>query len=223
AVGTKLFATDSREYRIAGVMNDINYASLRDEVKPFMILYDPKGEDINQLIVHTRSTDYARMLGEMSALWHKDVPGTPFDYSFLDDKVQHQYQSEITMSHIINAFTGMAMVISCLGLFGLAAFSAEKRSKEIGIRKVLGASNTGIFQLLSGDFIRLVAIAFVIATPVSWWAMHRWLQGFAYKVDLQWWMFVFAGIAAMVIALFTVSFQSIKAAVANPVKGLRSE
>jgi len=188
-----------------------------------MILYDPNGQDINQLIVHTHSVDYTAMLGKIEALWHRDVPATPFDYTFLDEKVQHQYQSEITMSHIINAFTGMAIVISSLGLFGLAAFSAEKRSKEIGIRKVLGASNTGIFRLLSADFIKLVAIAFVIATPVSWWAMHRWLQEFVYKVDIQWWMFGLAGVTAIVIALFTISFQAIKAAVANPVKGLRSE
>lgn len=223
AVGTQLFAADSRQYRIAGVMNDINYTSLRDKVKPFMLLYDPNGQDINQLIVHTRTADYASLLGTIETVWRRDVPATPFEYTFLDDKVQRQYQSEITMSHIINAFTGMAIVISCLGLFGLAAFSAEKRSKEIGIRKVLGASNTGIFRLLSGDFIKLVAIAFVIATPVSWWTMHRWLQEFVYKVTIQWWMFALAGFAAIVIALFTVSFQAIKAAVANPVKGLRSE
>jgi putative ABC transport system permease protein len=141
----------------------------------------------------------------------------------LDDKVQHQYQAEITMSNIINAFTVMAIVISCLGLFGLAAFSAEKRTKEISIRKVLGASNKGIVGLLSEDFVKLVVIAFVIATPVAWWAMHRWLQAFVYKVEIQWWMFALAGISAMAIALFTVVFQAIKAAVANPVKGLRSE
>jgi len=159
----------------------------------------------------------------MEAIWRKDLPSTPFDYIFLDEKVQHQYQAEITMSNIINAFTAMAIVISCLGLFGLAAFSAEKRTKEISIRKVLGASNKGIVGLLSGDFVRLVVIAFVIATPIAWWAMHRWLEAFVYKVEIQWWMFVLAGVLAMAIALFTVGFQAIKVAVANPVKGLRSE
>ena len=223
APGTKLYADDSRHYVIAGVMKDFNYTSLRDRVSPFMVLYGPDQQDVNQLIVHTRSADYAAMLGKMEALWHKHLPATPFDYTFLDDKVQRQYQSEVTMSHIINAFTGMAILISCLGLFGLAAFSAEKRSKEIGIRKVLGASTTGIVRLLSGDFIKLVVVAFVIATPVSWWAMHRWLQAFVYKVDLRWWMFALAGVAAVVIALSTVIFQAIKAALANPVKGLRTE
>ena len=223
APGTKLFAEGPRQFVIAGVMKDFNYKSLRDGVSPFMILYDPEGNDINQLIVHIRSTDYNTMLASIARLWTKDVPATPFDYTFLDDKVQHQYESEITMSHIINAFTGMAIVISCLGLFGLAAFSAEQRTKEIGIRKVLGASTGGIVRLLSGEFVRLVAVAFVIATPVAWWATHEWLQAFVYKVTIAWWMFALAGLSAIVIALFTVSFQAIKAAVVNPVKGLRSE
>jgi putative ABC transport system permease protein len=204
-------------------MKDFNYKSLRDKLSPFMVLYQPKRDDINQLIVSTRSGDYKTMLGKMEAMWRKDLPSTPFDYLFLDDKVQHQYQAEITMSNIINAFTAMAIIISCLGLFGLAAFSAEKRAREISIRKVLGASNKGIVGLLSEDFVKLVAIAFVIATPIAWWAMHRWLRGFVYQVDIQWWMFVLAGVSAMAIALFTVGFQAIKAAMANPVKGLRSE
>jgi putative ABC transport system permease protein len=223
APGTRLFADDSRQYNIAGVMKDFNYKSLRDEVKPFMILYEPQRNDINQVIVHTHSIDYNRMLSNMEAIWQKDLPGTPFEYTFLDENVAHQYQSEITMSHIINAFTLMAIIISCLGLFGLAAFSVEQRAKEIGIRKVLGASTGGIVRLLSGDFVRLVVLAFLIATPISWWAMHQWLQSFVYKVNIQWWMFALAGISAIAIALFTVSFQAIKAAIVNPVNGLRSE
>jgi len=223
APGTRLFAEGERQFVIAGVMKDFNYKSLREGVGPFMILYDPERDDINQLVVHVHSTDYTAMLGNISALWQKDVPATPFDYAFLDDKVHHQYQSETAMSHIINTFTGMAIVISCLGLFGLAAFSAEKRTKEIGIRKVLGANTGGIVLLLSGDFVKLVAIAFVIATPVAWLAMHQWLQAFVYKVTIAWWMFALAGLSAIIIALFTISFQAIKAAVANPVKGLRSE
>jgi putative ABC transport system permease protein len=117
----------------------------------------------------------------------------------------------------------MAILISCLGLFGLAAFSAEQRKKEIGIRKVLGASVAGVVGLLSREFIWLVGIAFVLATPLSWWAMHKWLQGFAYKVSVSWWMFAVAGVLSIIIALLTVSFQAIKAALANPVKSLRSE
>ncbi len=147
----------------------------------------------------------------------------PFEYEFLDAQVQKQYESEITVSRILNSFTLVAILISCLGLFGLAAFSAEQRIKEVGIRKVLGAGVPGIVRLLSQDFLKLVVVSLVIATPVAWWAMDKWLQSFAYRVPLSWWMFALAGLLAMVIALFTVSFQAIRAAVANPVKSLRSD
>jgi putative ABC transport system permease protein len=224
ALGTRLYNGDpGSSYLIVGVMKDFNYKSLRDKLSPFMILYQPKRDDINQLIVSTRSGDYKAMLGKMEAIWAKDLPATPFDYIFLDDKVQHQYQAEFTMSNIINAFTVMAIVISCLGLFGLAAFNAEKRTREISIRKVLGASNKGIVGLLSEDFLKLVMIAFLIATPIAWWAMHRWLQAFIYKVEIEWWMFALAGVSALAIALFTVGFQAIKTAIANPIKGLKAE
>jgi len=129
------------------------------------------------------------------------------------------------MSEIINSFTLMAIIISCLGLFGLAAFSAEQRNKEIGIRKVLGASVSGIVGLLSKDFLKLVVVSFIIATPIAWWGMSKWLQVFAlaYRIDLSWWMFALAGLVAIFIALFTVSFQAIKAALTNPVKSLKTE
>lgn len=137
--------------------------------------------------------------------------------------VQQQYQTEISMSYIIDLFTLMAVVISGLGLFGLAAFNAEQRSKEIGIRKVLGASVGSIVQLLSRDFGRLVLVAFVIAIPIAWWAMARWLDGFAYRTTIQWWMFALAGLLSVVIAVVTVSSQAIRAAVVNPVKSLKME
>ena len=140
-----------------------------------------------------------------------------------DEQVQKQYETDITLSRIISAFTGMAILISGLGLFGLAAFSAEQRNKEIGIRKVLGASVAGIVQLLSKDFFRLVGVAVVIATPVAWWVMNKWLEAYAYKISLSWWMFALAGAVAILIAVCTISFQAIRAAVANPVKSLRSE
>ena len=159
----------------------------------------------------------------METIWKKVLPSTPFDYAFLDQQVQKLYTADITMSHIINSFTLMAILISSLGLFGLAAFSAEQRRKEIGIRKVLGANTAGLVRLLSRDFLRLVAVAFLIATPIAWWAMNKWLEGFTYRVTISWWMFTLAGILAIIIALFTVSFQAIRAAVANPVRALRSE
>ncbi len=147
----------------------------------------------------------------------------PFEYSFLDEEVQRQYTTEITLSRIINSFTIMAIFISCLGLFGLAAFSAEQRKKEIGVRKVLGASVPGIVQLLSSEFVKLVTISIVIATPVAWWAMHKWLQSFVYRVTINWWMFVLAAAIALGITFITVSFEAIKAAMANPAKSLRTE
>ena len=142
---------------------------------------------------------------------------------FLMHEVQKQYETEITLSQIINSFTIMAILISCLGLFGLAAFSAEQRQKEIGIRKVLGASVAGVVGLLSKEFVKLVSISFIIATPIAWWAMNKWLQAFAYKVTITWWMFAIAGMMSIFIALSTVSFQAIKAALVNPVKSLKTE
>jgi putative ABC transport system permease protein len=208
---------------IVGVIKDFNFSSLHDEIQPFMLVYDDKRSDRSHVIVNAKSNDYAGLLKDIGAIWAKDLPGVPFEYSFLDEEVQRQYESESTLSRILNSFAIIAVLISCLGLFGLSAFSAEQRSKEIGIRKVLGASGSGIVQLLSKDFLQLVMIAIVIATPIGWWTMNKWLQTFTYKVHIQWWMLAIAGGLAVCIALFTVSFQAIRAAVANPIKSLRSE
>jgi putative ABC transport system permease protein len=209
------------QLEVAGVIKNYNFSSLHEDIKPMFILYSP--DDGAKLLVSTNTNNYAALLGKLETAWHKNIPGAPFEYAFVDDVVQKQYEAEITFGRIINSFTLMAILISCLGLFGLAAFSAEQRSKEISIRKVLGASTRGIVQLLSKDFLSLVLIAFVIATPVSWWAMNQWLQSFAYKVPVSWWMFAAAGFVTGFIALFTVSFQAIKAAVANPVRSLKAE
>ncbi|HUS03268.1 MAG TPA: ABC transporter permease [Chitinophagaceae bacterium] len=227
APGTKLytkFPGVPEFYReIAGVMKDFNFNSLHDEVKPLMFIYDAPQPYMSNLTVATNSKNYRALLSKIEALWHKDFPAAPFDYKFLDQEVQKQYETEITLSRIINSFTLMAILISCLGLFGLAAFSAEQRKKEIGVRKVLGASISGVVGLLSKDFLKLVGIAILIATPVAWWAMNKWLQAFAYRVEISWWMFALAGCVAAIIAMITVSFQAIKAAVANPVNSLRTE
>ena len=227
APGTKLYAhypPDPEFYvEIVGVMKDFNYNSLHDEIKPFMIRYNPNRGDLSHLIVSVSSTDYKSLLSKIQNVWHKNLPAVPFEYAFLDDEVQKQYSAEITLSRIIYLFTVMAIFISCLGLFGLAAFSAEQRRKEIGVRKVLGASVPGIVRLLSKDFIKLVIISIVVATPVAWWAMNKWLQSFTYRVDISWWMFALAGIVAICIAVLTVSLQAIRAAIANPVKSLRTE
>jgi len=227
AVGTRLYSQYGSNpayfVDVVGVMKDFNYNSLHGEVKPFMFIYDNNPARFTNLIVAVKSNNYKSLLSSIGAIWHKDLPSTPFEYMFLDQEVQKQYEAEITMSQIINSFTIMAILISCLGLFGLAAFSAEQRSKEIGIRKVLGASVSGIISLLSMDFLKLVIISFIIATPIAWYGMSKWLQVFAYRVPITWWMFALAGIIALFIALFTVSFQAIKAAIANPVKSLKTE
>lgn len=210
-------------FEIAGVMKDFNYNSLHGNVKPFMLRYEPESDALSNVIVAVNSQNYQSLLGKIETIWRKNLPAAPFEYTFLDDEVQKQYETEITLSKIINSFTLVAILISCLGLFGLAAFSAEQRKKEIGIRKVVGASVSGIVSLLSKDFVKLVLVAFIIATPIVWWAMNKWLQAYAYRVDISWWMFALAGFIATGIAMMTVSFQSVKAAIANPVKSLRSE
>ncbi|MBC7920027.1 MAG: FtsX-like permease family protein, partial [Ferruginibacter sp.] len=223
AAGRRLYAGDEEMYEIAGVIKDFNYNSLREKVKPLVLMHEPDGSRLPNLIVATNSRNYQAMLEKVETLWQKNFPGLPFEYAFLDSEVQAQYETEITLSRIINSFTLVAILISSLGLFGLAAFSVEQRTKEMGVRKVLGASVFHLTTLLSKDFLGLVVVAVVIATPVSWWATNQWLQNFAYKTAISWWMFAVAGLIAIFIALLTISFQTIKAAMANPVKSLRTE
>ena len=221
---SKFTAAPASFVTVAGVMKDFNYNSLHDDVKPFMLVYDDEPGHLSSMVVSTSSGNYKSLLSGIGAIWRKDMPSVPFQYAFLDDEVQKQYEGEVIISQIINSFTSIAILISCLGLFGLAAFSAEQRSKEIGIRKVLGASVSGIVGLLSKDFLILVGIAFVIATPIAWYFMsHWWLQSFAYRIPLSWWMFALAGVLAVLVALITVSSQAIRAALMNPVKSLKSE
>src|SRR5687768_8632725 len=153
----------------------------------------------------------------------KNNPGYPFNYIFVDDEFDRQFRSEMLIGKLSRVFALLGIIITCLGLFGLAAYTAERRTKEIGIRKVLGATVTGITGLLSKDFLQLVVISALIAFPLAWWAMHDWLQNYAYRVNISWWVFIVAGIIVVLIALLTISFQSIKAAIANPVKSLRTE
>jgi putative ABC transport system permease protein len=227
APGVKLYSQYGNNplevFEIAGVFRDFNTASLHQEIKPFMLVCNPNSPALCTIMVSCNSTNYPSLLARMEKIWRRNAPGVPFEFTFLDEEVQRQYETEIVMGNIINCFTLIAVFISCLGLFGLAAFSAEQRSKEIGVRKVLGAGVAGITRLLSVDFLKLVVLAFVIATPVAWWCMYRWLETFAYRITLRWWMFGCAGLAAVLVALATVSFHAIRAAVANPVKSLRAE
>ncbi|WP_028298172.1 ABC transporter permease [Olivibacter sitiensis] len=227
AIGAKLYSqygSDPATFvEVIGVMKDFHYNSLHHEVRPFMLQYTDIPEYFSHIVLAVNNDDYTSVLRKLEQVWHQVLPNIPFDYAFMDQQVQQQYEKEVVLSRVINAFTVITITISCLGLFGLSAFSTEQRRKEIGIRKVLGATVSGIVGLLSKDFVKLVLIAIAIASPIAWWAMNKWLQDFSYKIEIQWWMFALAGLAAVVIALLTVATQAIKAAVANPVKSLRDE
>lgn len=207
--------------KVIGVVKDFNYKTIHQKIEPMVLQILPS--EFSQLVVRIRPEATATALGALEAKWKTVAAEWPFEYTFLDEQFAQQYRSEQIFGKVFSLFTFLSIFITCLGLFGLAAFMAEQRTKEIGVRKVLGASVASIVALLSQDFLKLVLIALVIASPIAWYAMNQWLQGFAYKIDIEWWMFAGAGLLAVVIALLTVSFQSIKAALTNPVKSLRSE
>ncbi|MGN6397335.1 MAG: ABC transporter permease [Mucilaginibacter sp.] len=207
---------------IKGVARDFNFNSLHYKVETlFMLSY--KGEGFSTMSVKINPGRISAAINFIKSTWRNVEPDLPFEYQFLDDHFNEVYQVDDQVSKIVGILAGLIIIISCLGLFGLASYSAEKRIKEIGIRKVLGATVQNITLLLSKNFLRLVLLANLIAWPIAWFMMHRWLQDFAYRISIQWWIFALAGIVSILIAFFTVSFQSIKAAVTNPVKSLRSE
>jgi putative ABC transport system permease protein len=207
--------------KIVGMVKDFHLNSLRVAIEPLIMRLDTT--NTNTLLVRTRPGETEKALASLQQLTKKYNPAYPFDYVFADDSFEKQYNSETLIGKLANYFAVLAIFIACLGLFGLAMFTAEQRTKEIGVRKVLGASVVSIIALLSRDFIQLVFIAIVIATPIAWYAMRQWLNDFVYRINIDWWVFALAGILAVSIALLTVSFQSIKAALTDPVKSLRSE
>ncbi|GAB4046615.1 ABC transporter permease [Spirosoma litoris] len=225
SVGKRLWAIGNggpenrRLYTIVGVVKDFHFESMHQRIAPLVMFY---GADNYQLALRIRTTDMPGLLKTLEQKW-KAQSDTPFDYSFLNERFNRIYQSEQRVGQLFGIFAGLTVIISCLGLFGLAMFTAQQRTKEIGVRKVLGASVGSVVALLSKDFLKLVLVAIVIATPIAWYAMSRWLQDFAYKIDIEWWVFVLAAFIAIAIALITVSYQSIKAALVNPVTSLRSE
>ena len=176
-----------------------------------------------QLSIKLADNNPSQAIGIVKKAWSQFFPTDPFAYSFLDERYDKQYRADERFGQVFGFFTLMAVLVACLGLLGLATFTAQQRTKEIGVRKVLGASVASIVTLLSKDFLKLVLIAIVLASPLAWYAMHRWLADFAYKIEIEWWVFGVAGLLAVGIALLTVSFQSVKAALMNPVKSLRSE
>lgn len=207
--------------QIIGVVKDFVYKSMHQKTGPLVVFNNPNWR--NQFIVRIKAKNTAAALAGIETAWKKFLPGNPFEYNFMDDSFSTLYKKDQQTSLLILVFAVIAIVISAMGLFSLAAFAATQRTKEIGIRKVLGASVAGITALLSKEFVQLVCLAILLATPLAAWLMQQWLQDFAYRVELSWWMFTAAGLCALFIALFTISFQAIKAAKANPAKSLRTE
>lgn len=210
-------------FEVAGVVKDFNIYSLQHKVEPLILQLPEALNDKDNIYVRLNKQNIPAALKFITDEYRKFDPEHTPDYHFLNQNFAHQYEAEQKQGNILLVFTILSIIIACLGLFGLVTFIAEQRIKEIGIRKILGASVSAIVSLLSKDFMKLVILAIVIASPIAWWAMSKWLEGFAYRVIISWWVFALAGMVAVLIALFTVSFQAIKAAIANPVKSLRSE
>lgn len=209
---------------ITGVVENFNFNSLKEDIGGYMYYKSNNApEGIRTLLVRYNTQNLSQFINQLQITFNDNLPNTAFDYQFVDKHVAQLYASEEKIANTATIFSVLAIFIACLGLFGLAAFTAEQRTKEIGVRKVLGATVLGITQLLSKDFLKLVLVAFVIAVPIAYWLMHKWLLDFVYRTEINWWVFALAGVSAILIALITVSFQAIKAAIANPIKSLRTE
>jgi putative ABC transport system permease protein len=211
----------NKDFKIIGVVKDFNFNSLRDNIGPVMLVM--KDDWMASLSVRLNTANLPALMQQVQNKWKALQPNLQFEYSFMDEDFNALYNNEQRMGKIFIVFTSLAIIIACLGLFGLAAYAAEQRNREISIRKVLGAEVATIVAMLSKDFIKLVFISIIIATPLAWLIMQKWLEGFAYRQNFQWWVIAATGLGALIIAFITVSYQSIKAALVNPVDSLRSE
>lgn len=224
-IGRQLNFGGQSPFTVVGVVKDFNFRSLHQEIEPIVLMMSPW--KLQNIAVRVHAGDMAANVAAIQTLWKELAPGAAFEYTFLDQHYDEQYKAEQRMGQVFSVFSVLAILIACLGLFGLAAFMAEQRRKEIGIRKVLGATVSGVVTLLSKDFLKLVLIALILVSPLAWYLMNNWLTRFAYHIPMDfasiWWVFAVAGLAAILIAGLTVSFQSIRAAVSNPVDSLRSE
>lgn len=215
-----------QRFKVIGVTRDFNTESLKSEVSPFALFhyssktYTTPGSFV---IASVKSPDIRTVISDLEKKWKAFAPAVPFEYSFLDKNFEALYKAEERMGTVFGIFTFLSIAVACLGLFGLSVYTAERRKKEIGVRKVLGASVSNVVNLISREFIKLVCLAALVAAPLAWWAMDNWLRDFAYRIRIQWWVFAFAAFMALLIAMVTISFQAIKAAVANPVSSLRTE
>lgn len=221
--------TGTEKFQITGVLKNFNFSSMQSTIEPLGLFIAPDTTKdwakvgCSMFAKIKPNTNLPTLLANMESIYRKYDSDTPFSYTFMDDAFNEQYKAEDRLASIFGIFTYITILLATMGLFGLTAFTIEQRNKEIGIRKILGASLTTITSLLSIDFIKLVVIAAVIASPIAWWAMHNWLQNFAYRIDIPWWVFAAAGIIAVLTAVITISYHALRAAVANPVASLRSE
>jgi putative ABC transport system permease protein len=206
---------------IVGIVKDFHFASMKNEIKPFVFVTN-KNRQWNYTI-KLSGANIGQAIAGLKKIWDKNIQARPFQYAFLDETYAKLYASEMNFKQLFTWFTFVAIFIACLGLLGLSAFISEQRTKEIGIRKVLGASVAGIAVMLSRDFVKLIVIASFISFPLAWWVMHVWLRDFAYHINISWWIFVAAVLIGLLITIATISFHAIKAAITNPVKSLRTE
>ena len=219
-VGKVIIRSGGRHYTVVGLVKDFHYTSAKEKIGPLMML---SRYNHGSIMVKIKTADVASLIATIKKQWETYKASAPFSYTFLDEQYAHLYSSEQQTGEIFTTFSAIAIIIACLGLFGLAAFMIRQRVKEIGIRKVLGASPVTITAMLSQEFLKLIVIAALISFPLTWYAMHQWLQGFAYRISIHWWVFIAAGGMALLVAALTISYQAIRAALANPVRSLRSE
>lgn len=222
AIGKRIknLERDSLYRTIVGVVEDYHYASLKTQIGPLVI---SPGADKRLALIKLKTEDIRSAINDIKKAYTNAAPDYPFEYNFLDDRFDELYRAESRQESVLSIFSVIAIFVACIGLFGLASYTAIKRTKEVGVRKVLGSSVSNIVLLLSKDLLKPVLLGALIAIPVGYYAMNKWLQGFAYRIDFQWWMFAIAIMTAVVIALITVGTQAVKAAVSNPVKSLRTE
>jgi len=219
AVG-KLITMNGNKGQVIGVVKDFNFKPVQQLIEPLILRYTKQGGFV---VMRTKPANMQQNIANLKAVFQKIYPDYPFSYGFVDQDLSRLYLGEQRMGELFNIFSVVSIIVSCLGLFGLATFAAQRRIKEIGVRRVLGASASGIVALLAKDFVKLVAAALIVAFPLAWWVMNKWLDNYVYRIHISWWMFAAAGMLALVIAFITVSSQAIKAALMNPVKSLKME
>src|SRR5678816_2386244 len=225
AIGKYIGYDNDPPFLICGVLADFNQHSLHEHIKPLAIASRGNDERNISVALHPQNEagTWKTAIAKIEKAWKEIYPADDFTYSFFDEDIAKYYDAEKHISSLLKWATGLAVFISCLGLLGLVIYTTNQRTKEIGVRKVLGASVTQIVTMISGDFIRLVLLAFIIAAPLAWIGMYKWLENFAFRTNISWWIFISGGAVMVLMALITLSFQTIKAAMMNPVKSLRTE